>query len=88
MKYRVRKSKCMLILHLKGLEDTSLAKMVYTEQIKNNWPGLVQEVRTICQNLDIEDASTTSMSKFCYRKVVDNACRIQDEVDMKAAWLV
>ena len=83
MKYRVWKAKCMLILHLKGLEDTSLAKMVYIEQIKNNWPGLVQEVRTICQNLDIEDASTTSMSKFCYRKVVDNACRIQDEVDMK-----
>ena len=84
MMYRVWKAKCMLVHHLRRLEDHSLTKMVFTKQITNNWPGLVKEVRIICQNLDTKDASVTSMSKFCYRKVVEITCRGKYEVDMPA----
>ena len=63
MKLRVWKAKCMLVHHLKGLEDDTLAKMIYEEQRRNNWPGLAAEVSEICADLGIEDTNITTRSK-------------------------
>ena len=84
MKLRIWKAKCMLIHHVKGLEEDTLAKMVYREQRMNKWPGLAEEVSRICEELNIEDANITTMSKTAYKNVVGNACREKDEVGMKA----
>ena len=40
MKLRVYRIKCMLIYHIKGLDNMSMARMVYEEQLRQKWPGL------------------------------------------------
>ena len=82
MKLRVWKTKCMLIHHVKGLEEGTLAKMVYLEQRRNRWPGLAKEVSMICAELNIEDGNTTTMSKSAFKRVVEMACREKDKLDM------
>ena len=84
MKLRVYKMKCMLIFHIRGLEVTSMARMVYDEQCRQKWPGLAEEVRNICLALGIDDANDTIMTKEAYKKVVRTACKEFDEREMKA----
>ena len=64
----------MLIHHIKGLEKATLAKMIYSEQRRNNWPGLAVEVSSVCAELCVEDANLTSMCKLSYKKLVEKAC--------------
>merc|ERR1712096_344320 len=59
IKLRIWVEKAMLILHVRRLEEGSLAQRVYREQVTNNWPGLAQEVEIICQELSVESAHTT-----------------------------
>ena len=40
MELRVWKEKLLLILHLRSLEEDTLAGWIYREQAKNSWPGL------------------------------------------------
>ena len=40
---RVWKQKILLVHHIRSLDDTSLAKMMYIEQVRNKWPGLAME---------------------------------------------
>ena len=55
MKYRIYNEKCQLLRRIKHLEDSSLAKQIYREAEENNLPGLGQEVRAICEEIQIED---------------------------------
>ena len=32
-------------------QGRSLAKEIYTEQLKNDWPGLANEVKEICRQV-------------------------------------
>ena len=63
MKHRVEKEKVMLIHHIKNLSERTLARQVYDEQRKNNWPGLVSETKAICNRLKLEDVNTTDFDK-------------------------
>ena len=84
MRLRIWKKKCMLVHHIRGLGNETLAKKVYEEQRRNNWPGLAVEVTKICSELDIEDLNDTNMSKKRVKDLVDKACNLKDEQDMKA----
>ena len=53
MKYRIYNEKCQLLRRIKHLEDNSLAKQIYREAEENNLPGLGQEVRAICEEIQI-----------------------------------
>ena len=53
----------MLVYHLRHLTPSSLANMVYVEQLKNKWPGLVQEAIKICEELEVEPVHTTKIKK-------------------------
>ena len=83
MRLRIYKEKCMLVHHIRGLETSTMARMMYEEQKKNSWPGLADEVSRICSKLNVEDGNLTSLSKGAYRKLVDGACRELDEKEMK-----
>ena len=83
MRLRVYREKCMLVHHIRGLEENTMARMMYEEQRKNSWPGLADEVSIICSKLNVEDGNLTSLSKGAYRKLVDRACRELDEKEMK-----
>ena len=83
MPMRVKKEKVMLIKHIKELEPESLARLMYEEQINNNWPGLALETEEICKELCIENVNTTVKSKAEYSKDLQKAVRVIDEVRMK-----
>ena len=53
----------MLVHHIQGLEENTMARMMYEEQKKNSWPGLADEVSIICSKLNVEDGNHTSLSK-------------------------
>ena len=48
MPMRVKKEKVMMVKHVRELEHDSLARQMYEEQVKNNWPGLAQKTEQIC----------------------------------------
>ena len=83
MKLRIWKRKCMLIHHIKNMENGTLAKQVYSEQMENGWPGLAKEVTVICKELDIEDINYSSISKNRLQNVLKKACKAKDESDLK-----
>ena len=55
MKLRIWKAKLNLYKYLQDLSEDSLAKEIFNEQKKKNFPGLVQECWNIAKELDIMD---------------------------------
>ena len=80
---RVWKQKILLVHHIRSLDDTSLAKMMYIEQVRNKWPGLAKEAEDLCIKLKIEDVNTTSKTKIAYAKEVNKACQHMEDLMMK-----
>ena len=83
MGLRVWIEKAMLVLHVRKLEEGSLARRVYEEQVTKEWPGLAQEVDQICRELGVESALTTKMSKKVYRSKLISACHTKNEERIK-----
>ena len=87
MKYRIWVEKAMMILHLRVLDEESLASRIWTEQRNWGWPGLTREVSSICKALNIPDMNEIDFEvseKKQIRKMVSEACREKDEIDMKS----
>ena len=72
-----------MVKHVRELEDDSLAKQMYEEQVKNSWPGLAKEAEEICKELYIENVNETKKGKIEYHKEVKDAVRMIDELNMK-----
>ena len=53
-KQRIWKMKLKMAKKILSQEKT-LAKEIYTEQLKNKWPGLANEVKEICSEIGIDD---------------------------------
>jgi hypothetical protein len=47
MKLRVWQEKVMLVLHLRGLGEETLASQIYREQVALEWPGLAKESENV-----------------------------------------
>ena len=69
----------MFVLHIRQLDEDSIASQIYEEQKRENWPGLVKETKHICKELNIEDCNTTKMGKLEYKKVSIEACHYLNE---------
>ena len=54
MRQRIWKMKLMMTQKIMT-QETSLAKEIYVEQMKNNWCGLVTEVKEICKEIGINN---------------------------------
>ena len=63
MKWRIWERKCLLLKQILELEDTALAKIITKEADENGWPGLAQEVRKICHDINIPDINSTIVTK-------------------------
>ena len=83
MSLRVYIEKIMLILHIRSMEEGSLARKVYEEQKNQNWPGLASETALFCQQLNIEDCNSTKMNKTAYRKYLIEACHRKNEKNLR-----
>ena len=69
-KWRIWEAKCLLVLQIKGLEDGSLAKLVYQEAESRGWPGLGKEARQICQEIGIPDINIHNVRKSDIQKAL------------------
>ena len=74
----------MMVHHVKNMGMDTLARQVYEEQQRNGWPGLAKEASWICLELGIEDVNTTQLGKKAFKKLIDGACKSNDEDVMKA----
>ena len=79
MGLRVWIQKISLVLHIKQLDEDTLASQVYREQVRNKWPGLAEEVDKICLELGIESANTCRLDVKTYKKQVIEACHKTNE---------
>ena len=79
MGLRVAKEKVMMVLHLRQLGEQTLAGSIYREQVARGWPGLAQEVKEICKDLQIEDANKTNQDKHEFKQLVELACLAKNE---------
>ena len=71
--------KNMLVIHIRSLDGNSLAKNTYNQQKEIKWPGLVQETKSICQELNIEDCNETQLNKSSFRNMLIKACHSKNE---------
>ena len=62
MRFRIMKRKLRFINFIKKCDDSFLAKQIYQEQLKHNWPGLTQEAREMCVFLDLPDITKVAVS--------------------------
>ena len=62
MRFRIMKRKLRFINFIKKCDDSFLAKQIYQEQLKHNWPGLTQEAREMCVLLDLPDITKVAVS--------------------------
>ena len=83
MGLRIWLEKIMMAYHIKRLDEDSLARKVYDEQIENSWPGLAKEVQFMCQDLLIENVNTTKLSSKLYRAEVLKACHKKNAERLK-----
>ena len=64
----------MMVLHIRSLDEETLAYRIYKEQQEKSWPGLAMETKQICEDLGVTDCNSTTLSKHKYRKIVTDAC--------------
>ena len=83
MGLRVALEKISMVMHLRSLDESSLARRIYEEQKARKWPGLAKETSSLCNKLEVEDCNTTRLGKNEYRKLFIEACRIKHEAKMK-----
>ena len=77
------KEKLLLVFHIRNLEETALAKQIYTQQLKFDWDGPVKECRQFCVELGIPDVTQVQATKQQFKAMVNEACRLLDEKDLK-----
>ena len=79
MDLRIWREKIRFVLHIRSMEPNSFARLIYEEQITNQWPGLAKETSIICQALNIEDCNTSQLDKIGYMKLVAAAIDLKNE---------
>ena len=73
----------MMVLHLRSLDEDSLARQIYEEQKEKGWQGLAREAKDICKSLRIEDCNITQISRNKYRQYVTDECHILNEEGLR-----
>ena len=53
LRYDVMKRKLNFVNRLKNLDESSLAKKIFDEQVKHSWPGLITECDELCDNINL-----------------------------------
>ena len=62
MLLRIWREKLMMVLHIRSLDEETLAYRIYKEQQEKSWPGLAMETKQICEDLGVTDCNSTSFS--------------------------
>ena len=79
--------KLNLAFHINGMDNSTLAKQVMVEQIKNEWPGLSKEVREFTESMDLPDIlvedTDIDINKKKWKKMVKAATKKKNTDDLK-----
>ena len=86
MENRVAQRKLNFVCHLKRLGENLLAKQVYQEQLKHEWPGLVSEIKELCKNLRLEDINRKKRNRV--KALKRNLSGMQLKRKMGGSWLM
>ena len=73
MKLRIWGEKIKMVLAIRKMDKTFLARQIYEEQVRLQWPGLAREVEVICRAIGIPDVNQSTVNKrdvdFAIQKV-------------------
>ena len=83
MEWRIATRKLQFINSVKEMEDTSLAKQIFTEQVKYGWPGLAQEAIDICETLGLPNIVHQEIPQRKWKKIVKDACITHYDEEIK-----
>ena len=83
MKLRIYQEKLALISHIKSMDEKSLASQMYREQLEKGWPGLAKEAKEICEELEIEDINTSTLTKSEFKRLTKGAIKTKNEAILK-----
>lgn len=83
MGLRIKLEQVMMVIHLRSLDEHTLARKIYEEQKENRWPGLAKETGEICKDWGIEDCNASNMPKKKYRELAKLACMVKDEASLR-----
>ena len=83
--YKIEQKKLLFIHHLKTLPEDSLARQVYQQQEKCNFPGLVTECKELFKKYDLPDitAEETVESKLTWKNIVKRTIKEYCEAELK-----
>ena len=71
MKWRIWKDeKILLLMRIRKQGEDTLSKQIYEEGKTMGWPGLSQEVKNICKDLEINDVNEEMVSKTVIKKAI------------------
>ena len=70
MKWRIWQEKIMLILRIKNHSNDTLCKQVYNDGRQRSWPGLPQEVASICQEVGLPDVNSVNVQKSEVKRAI------------------
>ena len=61
MKLRIWGEKIKMVLAIRKMDKTFLARQIYEEQVRLQWPGLAREVEVICSTIGIPDVNQSTV---------------------------
>ena len=70
MKWRVWEMKIFLLMRIRNHSEDTLCRQIYEEGKSKGWPGLGQEVKEICEIINIPDVNEVSLPKTVIKKAV------------------
>ena len=80
MRLRIWAEKVKMVIALRGMDERFLARQVYNEQVRQEWPGLAREVAEICLQIGLPDANVVTIAKA----QVDKAIKEYNKVEIRA----
>ena len=83
MKYRIWTSKLIFVNTLKNMQDGTLAKEIFNDQVKRGWPGLAKETTQICQDLELPNIIQERIGKRNWESLVKKAAKEKQEEELK-----
>ena len=70
MKHRIWEEKVRMVMAIKEMGPEFLARRVFEEQLRQGFPGLSQEVATICEEIGVEDVNVNPLGKGHLSKAI------------------
>ena len=75
--------KLIFVNCLKNMHDESLAKQIYSEQVRRSWPGLAKEASELCLILGLPNIVKEEVGSKKWETMVKNAVKEFHERKMK-----